>query len=174
MKRERAQLAADARVWATAYPLRRKVVTVSSAQLAIDGLTEGRHAITFREVFSWANSDYAAACQAPGGDRFWQHVKENLGWQRPANGQHRTPQEEQHYKATLLDERFFLAGASARWMFAFTTAKLRREIDVVVHRVQNAGAAVGQQEGMRARDAVIRPISACVCPRAVSALLGQR
>ena len=163
-----------------------RLVTVSSAQLAIDGLTEGEDAITFREVFSWANSDYAAACQAPGGDRFWQHVKGNLGWQPPANGQHRTPQEEQHYKATLLDERFFLAGASARWMFAFTTAKLRREIDVVVHRVQNAGSAVGQLEGMRARDAVNKayarfrsvfahgPSVHCLVSGSVTRLLGDR
>ena len=110
--------------------------------------------MTFREIFSWASEDYTAACRAPGGDRFWQFVKGNLGWQPPANGQHRTPQEEEAYKATLLDERFFLAGASARWMFAFTTAGLRREIDVVVHRVQSAGFAMGQLEGMRARDAV--------------------
>ena len=186
VKRETAQLAARAREWATADPLRRKVITVSSAQLAIDGITEGKDAITFREVFSWANADYTAACQAPGGDRFWQHVKGNLGWQPPANGQHRTPQEEQHYKATLLDERFFLAGASARWMFAFTTAKLRREIDVVVHRVQNAGAAVGQQEGMRAHDAVNKayarfqsafahgPSVYCLVSGRVTRLLGDR
>ena len=123
MKRERAQLAADARVWATAYPLRRKVVTVSSAQLAIDGLTATRNAKMFRDCFSWASEDYAAACRAPGGDRFWQSVKGN-----------RAPQEEEAYKAALLDERFFVAGASARWMFAFTTADLRREVDLVIQR----------------------------------------
>jgi hypothetical protein len=154
VKQESSQLAADARVWATADPQRRKVVTVSSTQLAIDAVTARCDAITFCEVFSWANADYTAACQAPDGDRFWQYVKGNLGWQPPANGPHRSPPEEERYKTTLLDERFFLAGASARWMFAFTTPDLRREIDVVVQRVQNAGAAVGQQQGMRARDAV--------------------
>ena len=77
VQRERAQLAADARVWSTADPLRRKAVTVSSAQLAIDGLTAREDAITFREIFSWASEDYAAACRAPGGDRFWQSVRRN-------------------------------------------------------------------------------------------------
>eukprot|EP00750_Incisomonas_marina_P023171 INCI5021.1.p1 GENE.INCI5021.1~~INCI5021.1.p1 ORF type:complete len:329 (+),score=62.97 INCI5021.1:542-1528(+) len=82
---------------------------------------------------------------------------------------------------------FFLAGASARWMFAFTTAKLRREIDVVVHRVQNAGSAVGQLEGMRARDAVNKayarfpsvfgpdePSVQCLVSGRVTRLLGDR
>ena len=182
VKQESAQLAAVARVWATADPLRRKVVMVSSAQLAIDGVAMRMHAIAFREVFSWKKEDYVAACLDAA---FWNHVKANLGWEQPAGDQPRTAADEVSYKETLIDRRFFLAGASARWMFAFTTDDLRREINVVVHRVQHAGNAVGHQEGERARDAVNKayarfqgpmhgPSVQCLVSARMTRLLGDR
>jgi len=183
VKREHAQLAADAREWTTVDPqLRRKVVTVSSAQLRFKSDTERTHAMIRRPVFSWAKVDYVSACAD---EAFWDHVKGTLGW-APSAELPRTAAEEEAIKGDLIRSRFFLAGASARWMFALSRDQLLEKIADCVDAVSDAAAAAGSEQGERSRDAVNSlyarfpsaiphtPAVRCLVSGKVTRLLGDR
>jgi hypothetical protein len=97
----------------------RDVVIVTSSQIVLPGEEYQRYQMSKYSMPSWSLQQYASAC---GDDSFYQSVQSRLG--------------DEESKEEKLSNKFFVAGASARWMFSFSSDRLiNDEIPTYVRKV---------------------------------------
>ena len=122
----------DAAKWANKHHSRRAVL-VSSAQFRLQGEFFTTHRIIRFSMPSWTWEQYVAACN---GAEFFKGVREKLGWTHGHHDEDITPA----CKLQLMQDKYYFAGTSARWMFATT-------VDAVIEEIWDNIRAVSDQKG---------------------------
>jgi hypothetical protein len=118
--------------------LDRKVVIVSSSQFVLGGEHYKNHQMDCYLMPSWTLKQYESACSD---DDFYAGVKSRL-----ADGDGQMEQ---------IVNKFFIAGASARWMFAFNCDELvTEEIPKYVEKLSNMNDLLSGMSGKRSATAV--------------------
>jgi hypothetical protein len=116
----------------------RKVVVVSSSQIVLPVEDYDVHRMSKYSMPSWSRKQYVTACA---NDQFYESVKAFLG--------------DEDTKEERLANKFFVAGASARWMFAVTRDKLvEEEIPTYIEELDNMQALISGMNGKRSATAV--------------------
>jgi hypothetical protein len=120
--------------------LNRKVVIVSSSQFVLGGEHYRNHQMHCYSMPSWTLKQYESACS---NDAFYAGVKSQLG-----DG-------DDDDKMEQIANKFFIAGASARWMFAFDCDELvTKEIPKYVEKLSNMNDLLSGMSGERGATAV--------------------
>ena len=105
---------------------KRKVAFIMSASVVISSHHLFKAGIEEWHMPSWTWENYVAACD---NTAFYDQIK---GFLPKKKGKKKG-----YEKTDLLKSKFFLAGASARWMFSFLYSKLEDEIQKHLRRVTN-------------------------------------
>lgn len=117
-------IAAAALGWWRQDRQRRRVLLVSSMQYSV-GMEDNRaHNLTPLSSHGWSIREYKQACKDPS---FYHSVRPNLDTNDTA-----TSVEEE------ISSKFFFAGYSARWMFAFNTKQAKKEVDTFLEKAPSA------------------------------------
>jgi hypothetical protein len=118
--------------------LGRKVVIVSSSQFVLGGEHYKNHQMVSYSMPSWTLKQYESACSD---DDFYAGVKSRL-----TDGEG---------KMEKIANKFFIAGASARWMFAFNCDELvTEEIPKYVEKLSSMNDLLSGMSGERSATAV--------------------
>ena len=136
--------ASSAQRWATAPgKAHRRLVVVARSWVPYAMGTNVNHA----QVGSWTRAEYDQACCDV---VLWDQVKTSMGWLEPSRRavahdernecefqrDHEAAEfpmlDDAAYNNSLRDAKFYVAGASVRWMFRMTTAQVARSIYVSI------------------------------------------
>ena len=116
----------------------RHVVIVTSSQIVLPAEDYQSHFMSKYSMPSWTLKQYNSACD---NEEFYQCVEARLG-----NGESKEEQ---------VANKFFLAGASARWMFAFDCDTLiKQEIPTYIDELENMATLLSGMSGKRSATAV--------------------
>jgi hypothetical protein len=115
----------------------RRAVVVTSAQLTAPKENYAARDVVKFFMPSWSFEQYDTACM---NDSFYGDISARLG--------------DDDTKDERLANKFFFAGASARWMFSFTPQEVRDEVHDQMRKVANMQSLLAGTSGDRARDAV--------------------